>query len=475
MPCTINTKNLLVRLAFADGLKAADPVRLTAQRRPPLLRLTLDGPEPGSVLQLDLPAGETNAPLDAAVSRAALRQALARAGQTVTLEANGSAVAVSSDGKAITDLAILADNPPPELAAMPRGTPTLTLPTNFGSMFLRAASCASDDPNRPALRGVQLSPEGVTATDGKQLFHLPLPLQMTAPAILPVAKRLSRLADSRWIALSLWQTTDGRPRFRLTGEDFILDDAPIDAPYPNWRCIVPPDSHYDMEAKFPAITAKAICDFAKELKRNTQCAVTFSGNFVRFDSMEAARSLTARAECTAECKVHLDLVYLVQLLRLGHDGLRLSSTGRLPLMGIGGQGIYLFMPLGTPESASAASAPQPNQSTPTVPPKPIPTVPTQTKPQEESHMSIAPAPMPTAPAVPKPTPTPYAPPSPAVSQDPAERLATLLAEMRANLTTLETQLAEAQRKMREIAVSQKAKERQYADAVRKLERIRMAV
>ena len=86
-------------------------------------------------------------------------------------------------------------------------------------------------------------------------------------------------------------------------------------------------------------------------------------------------------------------------------------------------------------------------------------------------MSIAPAPMPTAPAVSKHA----ANPSPLVSQDPAERLAALLSEMRTNLTTIETQMAEAQRRMREIAVSQKAKERQYADAVRKLERIRMAV
>ena len=76
-----------------------------------------------------------------------------------------------------------------------------------------------------------------------------------------------------------------------------------------------------------------------------------------------------------------------------------------------------------------------------------------------------------APAVSKPA----ANPSPLVSQDPAERLAALISEMRTNLTTLENQMAEAQRRMREIAVSQKAKERQYADAVRKLERIRMAV
>ena len=65
--------------------------------------------------------------------------------------------------------------------------------------------------------------------------------------------------------------------------------------------------------------------------------------------------------------------------------------------------------------------------------------------------------------------------SPVPQQDPLERLTALLSEIRGNLTALENETAEAQRKLRELAVSQRAKERTYQDAVRKLDRIRMAV
>ena len=65
--------------------------------------------------------------------------------------------------------------------------------------------------------------------------------------------------------------------------------------------------------------------------------------------------------------------------------------------------------------------------------------------------------------------------SPVPQQDPLERLTALLAEMKNGIAALEGQMAEAQRKLREVTVSQRAKERAYQDATRKLDRIRLAV
>ena len=50
-----------------------------------------------------------------------------------------------------------------------------------------------------------------------------------------------------------------------------------------------------------------------------------------------------------------------------------------------------------------------------------------------------------------------------------------LAAMREQLANLEARLMEAGRKIKAALVEQKLKERQYADANRKLERIRLAV
>ncbi len=88
--------------------------------------------------------------------------------------------------------------------------------------------------------------------------------------------------------------------------------------------------------------------------------------------------------------------------------------------------------------------------------------------------ATATAPVPAAAAAARPASSPFIT-SPVPQQDPLERLTALLSEIRGNLTALENETAEAQRKLRELAVSQRAKERTYQDAVRKLDRIRMAV
>ena len=83
------------------------------------------------------------------------------------------------------------------------------------------------------------------------------------------------------------------------------------------------------------------------------------------------------------------------------------------------------------------------------------------------------APAPTA-AVSRPSSSPFIT-APMPQQDPLERLTALLAEMKNGIAALEGQMAEAQRKLREVTVSQRAKERAYQDATRKLDRIRLAV
>ena len=478
MPSTSTTliaKNFLARLAVIEAAKTNDPVRLTSVPKPSSLKLTASGPGPETMLQFTLLTAGVPASFDVVVSRTALKEAIAKAGLTVALEPRESTLAVSSNGTPIAELAVLPDAESPAPALMPKDAETATLPTNFTVMLSQAMSCASTDKSRPALNGVNLSAEGIAATDGRQLFHLRLPLRLTRPVTLPRSPVLSKLASSsRWAGLSHWTNGSGKPVFRVMGEDFIWQDAAIDAPYPQVKAVIPDAKLLDTEVRFPPFTAKAICDFAKELKKATQCAVTFSRNFVRFESMDnPAMAMTARAECNAERKVYLDLVFLVQLLQLGHDGIRFSRTSRLPLAGIGGQGTYVFMPLGTPESASATQQPvsQPSQSTQPVTsqPKPQP----ETK---ETHMNtaIATAPAPTT-AVSRPaTSSPFIT-APMPQQDPLERLTALLAEMKNGIAALEGQMAEAQRKLREVTVSQRAKERAYQDATRKLDRIRLAV
>ena len=77
--------------------------------------------------------------------------------------------------------------------------------------------------------------------------------------------------------------------------------------------------------------------------------------------------------------------------------------------------------------------------------------------------------------------TTYARPTQPVAQqtpvvtNPLDETLANLAAMREQLSNLEARLMEAGRKIKAALVEQRLKERQYADATRKLERIRLAV
>ena len=86
----------------------------------------------------------------------------------------------------------------------------------------------------------------------------------------------------------------------------------------------------------------------------------------------------------------------------------------------------------------------------------------------------------TTPTTVRPTAT-FNAPAPTVAQpttapvNPLDETLASIAAMREQLTNLENRLLEAGRKIKAALVEQRLKERQYADAVRKLEKIRLAV
>ena len=72
-------------------------------------------------------------------------------------------------------------------------------------------------------------------------------------------------------------------------------------------------------------------------------------------------------------------------------------------------------------------------------------------------------------------PTAFTRVQPAVQTNPLDETLASLVSMREQLSSLESRLLEAGRKIKAALIEQRQKERQYADATRKLERIRLAV
>jgi len=65
------------------------------------------------------------------------------------------------------------------------------------------------------------------------------------------------------------------------------------------------------------------------------------------------------------------------------------------------------------------------------------------------------------------------PPQPAI--DPLTAASIAVADLKSTIEALESKFQDVNRRLREALVLQKQKERQYQDATRKLERIRLAV
>ena len=73
----------------------------------------------------------------------------------------------------------------PELEEPSADAVSAILPVNFGELLTQAAAVVDRSKYRRLLQGINLSNAGVTATDGKQLLHLPMPLSLAKDVTIP--------------------------------------------------------------------------------------------------------------------------------------------------------------------------------------------------------------------------------------------------------------------------------------------------
>ena len=78
------------------------------------------------------------------------------------------------------------------------------LPVNFGELLTQAASIVDRSNYRRVLQGINLSHAGVTATDGKQLLHLPCVLSLVKDITIPFPSALLAAKTSEMGVLQIW-------------------------------------------------------------------------------------------------------------------------------------------------------------------------------------------------------------------------------------------------------------------------------
>ena len=308
------------------------------------------------------------------------------------------------------------------------------LPADFGELLSQAAPIVDRSNYRRVLQGINLSSAGITVTDGKQLLHLPTPLSLTKEVTIPFPAALLVAKVDEMGTLRTWQNL-----FQLEIGNFKWYGKLLDGQYPNWRGVIPGAQalNYSITLDEPS----AVIDWVKNIPSQkttngvelnvTPHGVTLVSCIQTEYQLSTAATVTG---VTPRAVLTLDREILLRMLLQGYTTFKAHSDGMMPVLACGGDGQYIAMPIRTIKN-------NPNY-------------------KEENKMEHENTPVveQTAPVV-----------------NPLDELGTAIDEFKLKIKAMLDESAVLSRKVKEVALSQKQKERDFIQARRAIERIRMAI
>ena len=321
---------------------------------------------------------------------------------------------------------------------------SVMLPANFGELIAQAAPIIDRSNPRRVLQGINLSSAGVTVTDGKQLLHLPTPLSLTKEVTIPFPAALLAAKPSEMGTLRTWQNL-----FLLEIGSFKWQGKLLDGQYPNWRGVIPGAQalNYSIILDDPA----AVIDWVKNIpsQKNTngvELNVTPHG-VTLISCIQTEYQLSTAATVTGvtpRAVLTLDREILLRMLLQGYTTFKANSDGLVPVIASGGDGQYIAMPIRTIKT-------NPNY-------KEEEKMNTQENKVVSAHIEQSAAPQNNDTAV-----------------NPLDELGAAIEEFKLKIKAMLDESAVLSRKVKEVALSQKQKERDFIQARRAIERIRMAI
>ena len=322
----------------------------------------------------------------------------------------------------------------PEMETPPSDVISAVLPANFGELIAQAAPIIDRSNPRRVLQGINLSSAGVTVTDGKQLLHLPTPLSLTRDVTIPFPAALLVAKVDEMGTLRTWGNL-----FLLEVGNFKWYGKLLDGQYPNWRGVIPGAQalNYSITLDEPA----AVIDWVKNIPSQkttngvelnvTPHGVTLVSCIQTEYQLSTAATVTG---VTPRAVLTLDREILLRMLLQGYTTFKAHSDGLVPVIALGGDGQYIAMPIRTIKT-------NPNY-------------------KEENKMEHENTPVveQTAPVA-----------------NPLDELGTAIEEFKLKIKAMLDESTVLSRKVKEVALSQKQKERDFIQARRAIERIRMAI
>lgn len=332
----------------------------------------------------------------------------------------------------------------PALEVVPEEAVKVELPASFGELLALAAPVTDRDGARLILRGVNLSLDGITATNGRELLHLPCPLAVPEEVTLPFPLALLTAKPVAPGVLHLWSRRNER-LFRIEIGGFLWQGEALSGKFPAWKQVIPSGNALDYSLEF--FESERIIAFLKtvpdhEPLNGIELNVTPRGvTFIPVDTPDM--SFETKAEFLGvqpRAVLVLNKYILLRMLQQRYTKFRTHSDGRMPVVAEGGTGCYVAMPI----HLSPKSNPQTNQEANKMVTNEI----KETDSRRESANETS---------------------------DPMEELNHGIDELRGKLKLLLDETGALTCKVKEAVLKQKQKERDFILAKRAIERIKMAI
>ena len=331
----------------------------------------------------------------------------------------------------------------PETEIVPNDAVTVELPPDFGKLLALAAPVVDLREARPVLQGINLSRDGVTATNGKELLNLPCSLKIPEDVTLPFPLALLTARPEGAGTLHIWRCRNER-LFRIVIGGFQWQGKALPGNFPDWKQVIPADKTLDYRIEIHE--PERVIEFLKtvpdsppfhaiELNVVSGGVTVIPNNFPDMELRLEATVIGAQPRAV----LALNKYILLRMLQQGYTKFRAHSDGRIPVIAEGGSGRYLAMP--------------------------IHILPKHQPKTEEKKME----------ATKRIEHTETATETAAEPVNPMEELNLSIEELRGKLRTLLDESALLARKVKEAVLQQKQREREFVQAKHAIERIKMAI
>ena len=334
------------------------------------------------------------------------------------------------------------------------------LPANFGELLAQAAPIVDRTGYRRVLHGINLSNAGVTVTDGKQLLHLPCALSLAKDVTIPFPSALLAAKTSEMGTLQVWDNL-----FLIEIGNYSWHGKLLEGEYPNWKTVIPSaESHdYSITLHEPEkVIAWVKMIPSQKTTNGVELDVNPDRSVTLISCLQTEFKLNAEATFTGvmpKATLIIDREILLRMLLQGYNTFKANSNGAIPIMASGGVGQYIAMPIRAIPKVKSV------EQTETIETQTENTNKEEPKMEMNHGMRVVSAPVQTV----------------AQNQEteavlnPMDELTNCIEAFKLKIKTVADEAAQLARKVKEVQLVQKQKERDFIQAKRAIERIRMAI